>query len=229
MARVVIADLNHPSLDARLRVQRDQIPVERPHVHGAVENRHAAVHPRKSEAAHRRRNRTTPFPDRPAVLQRQRGDAGRTGRDVHDVVRHNRCRFEAAGAGWLVHPDGAQAPDVLRRDLCERRKSLGAIRPGVHQPLTRLRCGVGQARRADLGPKRRERQQTQRGDDRHLLLHHPRHGSPRGFPLRLAKYVTRSSSSVAESREAYEGMNVALGSRSTIDKSAFWSTCSALV
>ena len=72
MAGGVFADVHRPALDAGLRVERDQIAVERADVDRVVEDGDAAVDAREAEVQHARRDRPRPFPQRLAALQIER-------------------------------------------------------------------------------------------------------------------------------------------------------------
>ena len=69
-----------PALDARLRVERDEIAVERADVDGVVEDRDAAVDAREAEVQHARGDRPRPFPERLAApqVERDRRSSGPT-------------------------------------------------------------------------------------------------------------------------------------------------------
>ena len=127
-----------PALDARARVERDEVAVERADVHHVVEDGHAAVHAREAEVQHARRNRPRPFPHRLAALQIQRGDRGRAGRDVHHAVDDDRRRSRPSRCPAADTPRPAAAARRCRRDLLQRREAVRAVRARVHRPLALL-------------------------------------------------------------------------------------------
>ena len=138
-----------PALDAGLRVERDQIAVERADVDRVVEDGDAAVDAREAEVQHARRDRPRPFPERLAALQIERGDRRRARRDVHHAVGDERRALRPSRRPAADTPTAGFSRATLSGVICvsgEKRCELYDAR--VHQPLAVLREQRATARRA---------------------------------------------------------------------------------
>ena len=200
VAHRVFADLDRPALGAGSRIERHQIPIERADIDGIAGNRHAAVHPGKSEIEDAGGNRPAPFPQRPSAAEIESDHMRRRRRHVHDAAGHNRRAFERTDAGWLIHPQRPQARDSGGRKLGQRRKAVRLVRTRIHRPFALFRLagrpGGNRLRRQDCTQCD---EQNRRGSGRSSPESEspPNHNRPR----RLARYATRSSSSAGEKRD----------------------------
>ena len=184
-----------------LRVERDEIAVERADVDRVVEDGDAAVDAREPEVEHAGGDRAHPFPQRLAALQIQRGHVGRARRDVHHAVGDDRRRFHRSRCPAADRPRPAAAARRSKASICvsgENRCELNE--PGVHQPLAVLSRAMS---------RRRRRTPT--------VVAQPFRRCPGSHraPLSVARYATRSSSSAGGQSRAYDGISVASSSRSS--------------
>ena len=149
---------------ARLRVDRDQMRVDRAHVERVAQNRQPAAH---AAAARPRRDLRLVLerPERPAGHGVERDDLidalhGRSLQRVEHAVHDERRRLEFLERLRLPHPLQVEVLHVGRRDLRERAEALIEQRPRVAGPVLRLlvrRAAAGRTSPAAPAPARRRR------------------------------------------------------------------------
>src|SRR5262249_1930454 len=86
MSGRVIFDLRLPPDCAGLRVERNQVTIERADIDGVVQNRHAAIRLAKADCFNESRDVAPPRPERSPRARVERGDDGRRLADVHHAV-----------------------------------------------------------------------------------------------------------------------------------------------
>ena len=137
VARLGIGDGDVPSNLSRLRVERDEMGIERPDVNRVVENGHAAIH---LTAASRQRfgHRPPIAPQRPARPRVERDHvAGRHG-DVDDAVDDEGRGLEPSGHARLKRPRRPQARNIRCVDGIEPGVTMAEVVARIGQPVARL-------------------------------------------------------------------------------------------
>ena len=195
ITRLAIGHFRVPQRAAGLRVDGNEMGVERAHVERVAENRQAAV-VRAAADDQRRVQRVAVDPEDAAGLGVERDDVVQPLRQVHDAVDDQRCGLPVPGDRGLVHPFQLEVFGVCRRNLRERAVALTEVAAGVHQPVPGFLRGICEAIRTDLRMRaarhRRDRQHDQ--PDACLSSHHGHR------PFRESRKATTSASSFSLSR-----------------------------
>src|SRR4029434_2138651 len=161
-------DFGLPAQRTCLRVERDEVGVQRAHVNGVAQDRYAAV---KSTTAGARlwRRRVVEGPVRSSGHRVQRDHIVRLFYGVQDPVEHYRSRLELLERPRLPDPRLLQALHIGRVDLRERAEALILERAGVGQPVVRL--FVHTAQDAIEGDLRLQRRRGKEDDEDKSELH----------------------------------------------------------
>ncbi len=179
-----------PAHHAALRIERDQMIVDRREIDLIVEHRDSTVRREEPDRNEIPRHHRHVMPERLSRARVQRRDVARRLRHVHDAVHNEGRRLHHPASAHLVGPGYPQARHVLRRDLLESRKTLRPVVAAVHQPIVRLGIRLLEAFVGDLREARQR--ETQREDKDEMS------GGFHWTPFKLERYATRSSRSVAE-------------------------------
>ena len=156
-------DLGLPHLPSGLRVDGNQVGVQRAHEQRLAQDRDAAVVRSAADDAIGI-GRVAIDPEHAAGERVERDDIVRALGDVHHPVNDERRGLPVAGHGRLIHPLQLQVPDVGRRDLIEQAVALTPVAARVGQPVLRLGGRVDQTLRRDLTMQRQRQQSDQAGD-----------------------------------------------------------------
>ena len=148
----IVGDRRVPENLTGLRIERDEVRVERSEDHLAAGERDAAVVDVAARAGVRRdRQRVRVAPDRLAGLRVECEDGRLSGRDVLHAVVDDRRAFHRGWAAERLLPRERQARRIRRADLRERAKTLSAEIATVRQPRVRVLLRVRELIRRDAG------------------------------------------------------------------------------
>ena len=136
-----LGDLDVPERAAGLRVDRDEVRVERAHEQRVAEDREAAVVGAAADLDVRR-DGVLVDPEDAAGLRVERDHVVRPLREVHDAVDDERRRLPRSEHLVLENPLQLEVLDVGRRDLRQRAVALAGVVAGVGQPVLRLVRGA---------------------------------------------------------------------------------------
>src|SRR5215510_11968733 len=127
MSRGIVANPDFPANRARLRVQSDEVAVERPDIQRVVKNCNAAICRAEAQSSNKHRKVSLPRPQRASGSQVERCDPGWRLGHVHHSVYNERRRLEPGARADLIDPKRLQSRNVCWGDLVERRKTMRGV------------------------------------------------------------------------------------------------------
>ena len=143
------ADGDVPHQPAGLRVDGQEMTVERAHEDRVAENRDAAIHAAAAGAGQRRRAIRV-GPEDASGRRIERHEIVRRLDRVHDAVHHQRRRLELLERLRLEDPSELEILHVGGRDLGQRAVALAHHVARIRQPVLRLRRTTKDAVEGDL-------------------------------------------------------------------------------
>ena len=167
VGRLHLGDARLPERAAVLRVDRNEVPVERAHVQGVAENRHTPI-VRTAAGPVVRIGGVLVDPEGAPGPRVERDDVVGPLREVHDAVHDERRGLPRAHDRALVGPLQLQVAGVGGRDLVERAVARAHERAVVRQPVLRLLGGIDEPLEGDrprslaVQRQRHEHRQPQR-------------------------------------------------------------------
>ncbi len=195
-----VGDGDVPDGLAVLRIDRDEVGVQRAHVQHVAVNGDAAV---VGAAAHPLvgRVRVAVLPEHAPGPGIQRQHVVGALRDVHEAVHDDRRGLPGPEHLALQDPLLLQVPHVERRDLPQHGVALAGVPAGIRQPVLGFLRGTQQAIRCHLGvnTRRDARGESQRGHQQEVRR--SRHRASHGHsPFSVVRYAITSASSSGVNR-----------------------------